>query len=88
MKHNLHLQDRWLPIWDSILVLDSIVPVRNSLATSTFQELLSFPELNYAQVKRIVFHREAFDEVRWSDLASMDEFIEIDTNFLKLYISD
>lgn len=88
MKHNLHLQDRWLPIWDSILVLDSIVPVRNSLATSTFQELLSFPELNYTQVKRIVFHREAFDEVRWSDLASMDEFIEIDTNFLKLYISD
>jgi hypothetical protein len=56
--------------------------------SSTFQELLAFPDLNYEQVKRLCFYRESFGIPTWLEMASWNEFSEADTTFLQLYISN
>lgn len=78
----------WRAEWDSLLRIDSIPAPKLSLKSSTFQELLAFPELNYEQVKRLCFYRENFGVPTWFEMASWNEFSEVDTTFLQLYISN
>ena len=78
----------WREEWDSLLRIDSIPAPKLSLVSSTFQELLAFPDLNYEQVKRLCFYRESFGIPTWLEMASWNEFSEADTTFLQLYISN
>ena len=42
----------------------------------------------FHQVKRIVFYRERFGPVHWRELASWEEFSDVDTTFLQHYVSE
>lgn len=88
MKQALFPAGRWKPEWDSLFVLEDIPSTTLSLSTTSFDSLMEFPDLNYGQVKRIVFSRESFGTVHWKELMSYEEFRDCDTNFLKLYIRD
>lgn len=87
LKQTTYFGKIWREAWDELLVLNEVPPPKLSLSRSTFQELLDFPELNYAQVKRICFYRESFAAPLWSEIAEWEEFSAIDTTFLQLYIS-
>ena len=86
-KSNTYYGERWQKEWASLLILDSIPPPNLSLKNSTFAELVAFPELNYAQTKRICFYRERFIVPTWREIAQWEEFSGVDTTFLQLYIS-
>lgn len=87
LKQTTYFGQIWKVQWDKLLVVNEVPPPNLSLKSSTFQELLDFPALNYAQVKRICFYRESFSAPTWSEIAEWDEFSEADTTFLQLYIS-
>jgi len=86
-KSNTYYGERWQKEWASLLILDSIPPPKLSLQYSTFAELAAFPELNYAQTKRVCFYRERFTVPTWKEIAEWEEFSGVDTTFLQLYIS-
>jgi hypothetical protein len=87
LKQTTYFGQIWKEQWDGLLVVHEVPPPKLSLSSSTFQELLDFPALNYNQVKRICFYRESFSPPTWSEIAGWDEFSEVDTTFLQLYIS-
>ena len=87
LKSTTYFGERWQQEWEILLTLDSVPPPRLSLQQSTFTELLTFPDLNYAQTKRICFYRERFAAPTWKEIAEWEEFSEVDTNFLQSYIS-
>ncbi len=86
-KSNTYYGESWRQEWSTLLTIDSIPPPKLSLEYSTFQELLDFPELNYAQTKRICFYRERFTVPTWKEIVEWEEFSGVDTTFLQLYIS-
>ena len=86
-KLNTYYGERWQQEWATLLTLDSIPPPKLSLEYSTFQELMGFPALNYAQTKRICFYRERFTVPTWKEMSEWEEFSGVDTTFLQLYIS-
>ena len=87
LKNSTYLKNIWREEWDSRLLVNQSNPTM-SLDKSSFKELLDFPGLNYAQVKRITFYRETFGDLKWSELCNWKEFEKDDTNFLKLYINE
>ncbi len=87
LKESTYLGQIWREEWDSIFI-PSQDSIQLSLNSSLFQELLDFPEFNYKQTKRIAFYRENFGPLTWSELSVWEEFKGIDTNFLKLYVSE
>ena len=86
-KSNTYYGERWRKEWATLLTVDSIPPPKLSLEHSTFEELMGFPELNYAQTKRICFYRERFTVPTWKEIVEWEEFSGVDTTFLQLYIS-
>jgi len=86
-KSNTFYGERWQKEWASLLTLESIPAPKLSLKNSTFAELVAFPELNYAQTKRICFYRERFKVPTWKEIVEWEEFSGVDTTFLQLYIS-
>ena len=87
LRRTTYFGTMWKKEWDSLLRVDSIPSPKLSLASSSFQELLAFPELNFGQVKRLCFYRETFGVPTWFEIASWSEFSKSDTTFLQYYIS-
>lgn len=87
LKNTTFFGEQWRPEWDSLLFIDSIPAPTISLAHSSFKELLAFPDFNYKQIKRLCFYRESFGVPYWKEIIEWEEFSEIDTIFLKHYIS-
>jgi len=87
LKSSTYLGSSWRATWDTLLIPSSDT-ITLSLNESPFKALQNFPEFNFAQTKRIVFYRENFGRLKWSDLVLWEEFEGIDTIFLKLYISE
>ena len=81
------LDARWQKEWDSVFYVVSRAPVL-FLNSSSFAELNEFYGFRFHQVKRIVFYRERFGPVLWRELASWEEFSDVDTTFLQHYVSE
>ena len=81
------LDARWLKEWDSVFYVVPRAPAL-FLNSSSFAELNEFYGFRFHQVKRIVFYRERFGPVLWSELTSWEEFSDVDTTFLRHYVSE
>jgi hypothetical protein len=81
------LDARWQPEWDSVFYVIPRDPAL-FLNSSSFAELNEFYGFRFHQVKRIVFYRERFGPVLWRELASWEEFSDVDTTFLQHYVSE
>ncbi|MAD31247.1 MAG: hypothetical protein CL854_03330 [Cryomorphaceae bacterium] len=78
---------RWQKEWDSVFYVVPRAP-KLFLNSSSFAELNEFYGFRFHQVKRIVFYRERFGPVHWRELASWEEFSDVDTTFLQHYVSE
>lgn len=87
LKTSTYLGNIWRDEWDTLFI-PSNDTAHLSLNSSSFQDLQHFPEFNYYQTKRIAFYRESFGRITWSEIVSWEEFEGVDTNFLKLYVSE
>lgn len=87
LKASTYLGNIWRDEWDTLFI-PSNDTAHLSLNSSSFQDLQHFPEFNYSQTKRIAFYRESFGRITWSEVVSWEEFEGVDTNFLKLYVSE
>jgi len=77
----------WDERWDQYLVVRP-APPRWSLNGSPMDSLLEVPGFRYSQVKQIVFYRESFGAVTWTELATWDYWDSTEIDFFKLYISE
>jgi DNA uptake protein ComE-like DNA-binding protein len=81
------LDARWKKEWDSVFYVVSRAP-KLCLNTSSFIDLNNFYGFRFHQVKRIVFYRERFGPVLRKELVLWEEFSDVDTTFLRHYVSE
>lgn len=87
LKQISNLGERWKPEWDHLFIYDTTYTTL-SINKSELQELYDFPGLNFYQVKRIGFYRETFGFLQWDEMMSWDEFSNMDSNFIKLFVAE